>query len=63
MRRADYRDAIDWVAQNDSPADKDALDPEAVSMLVTAVLISDIFNVPSNMVGADIVKRRQELKS
>ena len=61
MKRASYRAAIDWVAQNDSGADDEALNPERVAELVTAVLVADLFDVPSEKVGADIVARRRAL--
>ena len=62
MKRASYRDAIDWIAQNDSAGEDDALDPEAAGSLVSAVLVADIFRVPSEKVGADIVRRRRVLR-
>lgn len=61
MKRASYRYAIDWVAQNDSGGDPDAMNPEVVKDLVTAVLVADLFDVPSEKVGRDIVRRRQLL--
>ena len=61
MKRASYRDAIDWIAQNDSAADSDAHDPEAVAYLVSSVLIADIFGVEPTRVGKDVVARRAKL--
>lgn len=61
MKRASYRQAIDWVAQNDSAGDSDALDVDAVSYLVSSVLVADIFDVPCDKVGKDIVRRRKAL--
>lgn len=58
MKRATYRDAIDWVAQNDSSGDPDANDPEAVAFLVSSVLVADIFGVDVARVGRDVVRRR-----
>jgi hypothetical protein len=63
MKRASYRDAIDWIAQNDSPADEGSFDPETVQGLVSSVLIADIFDVPHIKVGRDVVRRRQALKA
>jgi len=62
MRRASYRQAIEWVALNDSAADGDAFEPEPVSYLVSAALVADIFDVPSERVGRDVVRRREQLK-
>lgn len=61
MKRASYREAIDWIANYDSADDDDALDPEVVQDLITAVLVADIFFVPREKVGRDIVKRRHAL--
>lgn len=58
MKRASYRDAIDWIAQNDSGADDNAMDPMVVQELITSVLIADLFDVPTLKVGNDVVKRR-----
>ncbi len=60
MKRASYRHAIEWIALNDSAGDDDALDPRVASELVSAVLISDIFGVPAEKVGADIVRVREK---
>lgn len=61
MKRASYRDAIDWVAQNDSGGNSDALEPEAVSGLTSSCLVADIFDVSKERVGADVVRRRLAL--
>lgn len=61
MKRASYRDAIDWVAQMDSPADDGSLDPEEVQGLVSSLLVADIFGVPNEKVGRDVVRRRRAL--
>lgn len=58
MKRASYKQAIRWIALNDSGADDTAHDPEVVAELVTAVLVADIFDVTSEKVGADIVRER-----
>lgn len=61
MKRAGYRDAIDWIARNDSGADDGANDPQIVSELVTACLVAAVFDVESIKVGQDIVRRRVKL--
>jgi hypothetical protein len=58
MKRASYRDAIDWIARNDGAGDADALDARECGSLLSAVLVADIFDVPSDKVGADIARRR-----
>lgn len=57
MKRASYRDAIDWVAQNDCPGDDG--DP---AELVSACLVADIFGVSREKVGADVARLRKKLK-
>ena len=59
MKRASYRAAIDWIAQNDSAGDLDDYDDQAVADLVTSVLIADIFGVQPERVGRDVVCRRR----
>lgn len=59
MKRASYTEAIYWIAHNDSAGDHGANDPQIVSELVTAVLVADVFDVPSDKVGRDIVRVRQ----
>lgn len=61
MKRASYRDAIDWVAQNDSAGDEGNLHPETVSELVSSHLVADIFGVEYIKVGRDVVLRRLAL--
>jgi hypothetical protein len=58
-KRASYREAIAWVAKNDSGGSADALDVKEVSELITAVLVADIFDVPMDRVGRDIVRYRK----
>jgi hypothetical protein len=61
MKRASYREAIDWVASEDSAGDDNAFVPEDVQDLISAMLVSYIFDVPSEKVGRDIVARRRKL--
>lgn len=60
MKRASYRDAIAWIALNDSGGDDDALDELAVGSLVSSVLIADLFDVPQEKVGRDVVRYRKK---
>lgn len=61
VKRASYRNAIDFIAQNDSVADDDADDPDVVGYLVSSVLVSEIFGVSPEKVGRDVVRRRMAL--
>lgn len=59
MKRASYRAAIEWIAEMDSAADDDALDPIIVGELITSVLVADLFGVPCEKVGRDVVRQRK----
>lgn len=58
MKRASYRDAIDWIARNDCAGESDALDATRVGELVSSALVADIFAVECARVGRDVVRRR-----
>jgi len=60
MKRASYKQAIEFVANEDSAGDGDALDANEVQWLITAVLVADIFDVPNEKVGKDIVAYRKK---
>lgn len=60
MKRASYRAAIAWIAENDSNGEDDRLDAEVVSSLITAILVADVFGVPTEKVGRDIVRHRED---
>jgi len=59
VKRASYRAAIAWIAEFDSAGDDNALDPVAVSELITAQLVADIFGVEPAKVGRDVVRYRE----
>jgi hypothetical protein len=61
VKRASYRDAIDFIAQNDSPGCFNADDPKTVSELVSSQLVADVFAVDAIKVGRDVVRRRAAL--
>lgn len=61
MKRASYREAVTWIAENDSTADSDANDPDVVGYLVSSVLVADIFGVEPEKVGRDVVRKRYQL--
>lgn len=60
MKRASYRYGIAWVAMNDSAGDDNRLEPDEVGYLVSSLLIADLFDVPPERVGADIVRYRKK---
>ena len=58
MKRASYREAVAWIALNDS-AGEDELDPKAVSELVSSALVADIFGVTEAKVAEDVIRYRR----
>ena len=55
MKRASYRDAIDFIAWNDEPACTDA---EEVRGLASVLLVASIFDVTTDRVATDVVRHR-----
>jgi hypothetical protein len=60
MKRASYREAIQWIADNDGSGDLDALNPTVVSWMVSCILVATIFGVPEERVGKDVVRQRRK---
>lgn len=60
MKRASYREAVDFIAFNDGWGDHDAYDVEAVSGVVTVGLVARIFGVENERVAADVVRSREK---
>jgi hypothetical protein len=60
MKRASYKEAIAWIADYDSAGDDTSRDPITVSELITSCLVADIFDVPSEKVGQDVVNYRNK---
>jgi hypothetical protein len=57
LKRASYRDAIDFVVCNDESAE---LDPEAVKSLASVLLVASIFGTTIEKVAADVVRYRRK---
>lgn len=53
MKRASYRDAIRWIAEND---DVEWLEDDDPIPSVTAVLVADLFDVEVDRVTGDLRK-------
>lgn len=56
MKRASYRDAVDFIACNDDPSE---LGASRVADLTTTVLVANIFGVDAERVAQDIVRHRK----
>ena len=58
MKRPSYRDAVDWLAQNDDNTEW----PESIDLpTVAASLVRDIFDVTDEKLAADIKRRIKKL--
>ena len=55
MKRASYRFAVQWIADEDEPLN---LDVQDVSHSVTVGLIADLFEVTTARVARDVIRRR-----
>jgi hypothetical protein len=58
MKRASYREAVAWIAINDDAGATYALDAEHLRIVVTVILIADIFGKDPVEVATDVVKFR-----
>lgn len=57
MKRASYRDGIDFIAMNDEPAE---LEEDVVAGLATVLLVSELFGVERERVARDVVRYRKK---
>lgn len=60
MKRASYRDAIDYIAWNDEPEE---LDAQEMFGMATVQLVSQIFDVPGEKVAEDVVRLRKKQRT
>lgn len=60
MKRASYRNAVDFIALNDSPGDNDPAD--ILKGYASVVLVSEIFGVPTDRVACDVLRVRAKEK-
>ncbi len=58
MKRASYRKAVDWIAQNDEPTDAN---PVTIGELISTTLVAEIFGVSTERVAADILRHRKDI--
>ncbi len=61
VKRASYRAAVDWIAQNDSAADDDADDFETGAYLGYSALVAGTFDVEHEKAGRHVANRRKAL--
>lgn len=58
MKRASYRNGVEWIALNDEPAETD---PEAVAGLISVCLLADLFGTDTSSVTDDVLRYRKNL--
>ncbi len=59
MKRASYRAAVQWIAFNDEPGDKNL---ESIAGYISTLLVVDIFDVKADKVAKDILRQRKKAK-
>ena len=59
MKRASYREAVEYIALNDGPGDPEAEDQDTVMGLVTVGLVVAIFGVTHARAASDVIKIRE----
>jgi len=60
VKRASYREAVAWIADNDEAGSDEATIADAVRSLASVVLVADLFDVDADKVEADVVKARKK---
>lgn len=58
LKRASYREAIEYIALNDDPA-SNVQDPEEISGLISVALVAAIFGADPLRVANDVLKFRK----
>lgn len=57
MKRRGYRYGVAWIALNDDPLETD---PEAISGLISVLLLADLFSVEPERVAQDVIRFRRK---
>lgn len=57
---ASYRQAVQWIAENDNPGDDEVLDVETVNDMITVKLVGDVWGKPSEVVARAVVACRKK---
>ncbi len=58
MKRASYREAVEWIAWNDDGADGPNV--EVIDAYVSTALVADLFGVETMKVARDIARHREK---
>lgn len=57
MKRASYRNGIDFIAFNDKPLE---LDVGRTATLISVVLMSELFGVPIEEIAKQVIRKREK---
>lgn len=57
MKRRGYRYGVAWISLNDDPLETD---PEAISGLISVLLLADLFSVEPERVAQDVIRFRRK---
>jgi len=57
VKRRGYRYGVAWIALNDDPLETD---PEAISGLISVLLLADLFSVEPERVAQDVIRFRRK---
>lgn len=57
MKRASYRSAVKWIADNDEPTDTDI---GTIADYISTLLTADLFEVTPKRVAQDVLKHRKK---
>lgn len=60
MKRASYREAVAWIALNESPGD--GADEGAIGSYMTTHLVADLFGTSDSRVAEDVARYRKRIE-
>ncbi len=61
MKRASYREAVAWIAENDEDASwSETSEIDGISTYISTLLVADLFGVEATRVATDIARYRRK---
>jgi hypothetical protein len=60
MKRASYREAVEWIALNDSLGDAAVDTRDTIAGFISVCIIADIFDVSRGRVADDVMRYREK---
>lgn len=58
MKRASYRQGVEYIALNDNDGGSDRLEVDSIAGYISTVLLADLFDVLPERVARDIIRYR-----